>query len=177
MKAFTAIVLVTGALISAGCATRHAVETVNFDTSVIRPALPESKLPPAAPGVYDLSKVDSPPAPLKNDTVDALARAYDRRVTPLGTGAATVVYTISEKGRVSDVSVYSATDAGYAAAVTSIVKSWKFVPARKDGHPVACRSSWGTALTLGKTQTPAVAVRPDYRGLGPVSRYDRGDGF
>jgi TonB family protein len=176
MKTLLVVLTFGCALVLSGCATTRNAATVGLDTSTIRPVLAESQLPPAAPGVYDLSAVDVMPAPIKAATVDALIQAFDRRLVALGSGAATVVFTISEKGQVSDVSVFSATDAAHAAAVTSIVKSWQFQPAEKDGRPVACRSSWGISLEFDASSSIA-DTRPDLRGSGPQSHYDRGDGY
>jgi len=168
MKTSFAIIAAGAALAFVGCATNQNSETVSLDTAAIRPVVPESKLSPAPTGVYDLSKVDSPPTPLKFATTDRLVRDYDRRLVPLGTGAAEVVYTVTEKGTVSDVTVFSATTPAHGEAASEIVKGWKFKPAQKDGHAVACRSSWGLTLNFKVNDSGAGYVRPDYRGLGPT---------
>ncbi len=55
-------------------------------------------------------------------------------------GKVTLALTMDEKGKLQKVDVAEASDQIFVAPAISAVKRWKFLPARRNGMPVACRA-------------------------------------
>lgn len=138
-------------------ATEVEPRVTRTDPLVKMPAEPDTILPPPPPfdpgtlgGTGD--KVLPPPPPpsppadpvLKDAQIDKRALAsfqpdYPAMMVRMGQeGSVTVRVTIAADGRVTDIERVSATDeAFWQATMRHALKKWRFMPATRDGVPIA----------------------------------------
>jgi protein TonB len=64
-----------------------------------------------------------------------------------------VEFVVDTTGRTTDISIKSASDRGFAAAVIAAVKEWRFSPALHNGTPVATK----VVLPVRVIETPKSA--------------------
>ncbi len=84
--------------------------------------------------VYDIKEVDVPPrARLQPQPI------YPAKYVAAGSkGYAVIAFVIDRQGRTTDLQAVRATNAAFAEAAKTAVSQWVFLPAKKNGHPVAC---------------------------------------
>jgi protein TonB len=129
-------VVIAIALLLPGCASTPKVE--------LRPV--ENRMPPNAPGVYDVSKVTVPPVP----TFQARPR-YPFELRKAGRGGQGVtLFTVATDGTVKDAMIVQATDVRFGEAALEAVRKWRFRPAQLNGVVVNCRMMVPIVFTLNE---------------------------
>jgi protein TonB len=95
----------------------------------------ETKLPPTAPGVYELSQVDIQPIVTSNAIPEYPIELRRQGIS----GECVISCTVRQDGSVGDLMVVKANDIRFGAAGLNAVCKWKFTAARLGGQPVDCR--------------------------------------
>lgn len=119
--------------------------------------------PPHFSGQYfELEHVDRIPKPMYR-----LAPRYpmDERRAGIG-GETQVIFLVDETGRTSQIQVVEATRPAFAVAAIEAVSQWRFAPAMKDGHAVACRMS--TPVDFHVVSDPAYPAAATPVPVGPA---------
>ena len=108
---------------------------VAFAAQPVPPRPIENKIPAAAAGVYDPSKVTVVPVVTQQGVP-----LHPRDLLEAGVGGdATILFTVKADGGVTDAMIVKASDVRFGDAAREAVLAWRFRPALLKGKPVDCR--------------------------------------
>jgi len=106
-----------------------------FAAQPVPPRPIENKIPAAAAGVYDPSKVTVVPVVTQQGVP-----LHPRELLEAGVGGdATILCTVKTDGSVTDAMIVKASDIRFGDAALAAVLAWRFRPAVLKGTPVDCR--------------------------------------
>jgi TonB family protein len=131
MKPFIAVLL-TLPLLNLSCApTELEIARRNFNARPVDNSHQEVRF---TGHLYAIDQVDVPPKPIGS----LKAPRYPNELRKIGgTGAARIAFVVDTKGNITQPHIIQADDQLFADSVIEATKTWKFVPARKDGKNVS----------------------------------------